>query len=97
MGSSCLKNLRANASLMTATCRDVAVSCSEIPRPLRMGFPIASKYPAVTRSQEAELSSLGAGAGRPSTHTTVSQLLPLSGEYVQIATAEMPGMLASES
>src|SRR5437879_660922 len=97
MGSSCLKNLRANAWLITATCCEVALSCSEMARPLRTGFPMASKYPAVTRSQEEELSSLGPGAGRPSTHTPVPQLLSLSGEYVQIATAEMPAMLASES
>ena len=36
-GSSPLKNLRANASLMTATCRDAAVSWSEMPRPRTIG------------------------------------------------------------
>ena len=53
IGSSFLKNFRANASLMTATCREVAVSCSEMPRPLTIGVPMTSKYPAVTRSQQA--------------------------------------------
>ena len=55
------------------------------------------KYPAVTRSREAELWSLGPGAGCPSIQTPLPQLLLLSGEYVQRATAEMPGMLDRES
>lgn len=84
---------------MTATCREVAVSSSEMPHPSTMEVPMASKYPAVTQSQEAEKakSSLGPGAGRPSTHTPAPQLLSLSGEYMQTATADTPGMLDSES
>ena len=75
IGSSFLKNLRANASLITATCREAAVSCSEMPRPLRIGFPMTSKYPGVTRSQAAKLSSWGPGAGCPSTHTPATPII----------------------
>src|SRR6266852_5241358 len=97
IGSSCLKNFRANASLMTATCGEFAVSCSEIPRPLMIGFPMTPKYPAVTRSHEAESSSLGPGGVCPSTQTPAPQLLPPSGEYMQRAAADTPGVLDSDS
>ena len=73
IGSSCGKNCRANASLTTATFRAVAVSSSEMSRPLRRGVPTTSKYPAVTRFHEGELSSLGPGAARPSTQTPAPQ------------------------
>src|SRR5947208_13671720 len=90
------KNLRANAWLITATCCEVAVSRSEIPRPSIMGVPTAVKYAAVTRSQEVETSSFGPGAGRPSTHTPAPQLLRLSGEYGQMATSDTPRTLDTE-
>src|SRR5207253_11214160 len=97
IGSSFPKNFRANASLTTAIFRDDAVSSSLMPRPRTIGFPTASKNPAVTRSMDAELSALGPGAGCPFTQTPLPQLLPLSGEYVHRATAETPEMLESES
>src|SRR5438067_1075433 len=97
MGSSFLKNLRANASLMTTTCCEFALSSSEMPRPLRMRFPTASKYPGVTRSQKEKLLSRGPGAGCPSTHTPPPQLLPPNGEYMATATADTPEMLERES
>src|SRR6266581_6079266 len=96
IGSSFLKNLRANASLMTATFCEIAVSCSEMPRPLTIGVPMTSKYPAVTRFHEAKLSSLGPGGGWPSTQTPEPQPAP-GGEYRQRATEDTPGMLAIES
>ena len=92
-----LEKLARKRSLMTATCCEFAVSSSEMPRPLRMGFPTASKYPCVTRSQKAKLSSRGPGAGRPSTQTPPPQLLPLNGEYMATATADTPGMPDRES
>src|SRR6266576_2467508 len=96
IGSSFWKNLRANAWLITATCCEVAVSRSEIPRPSIMGVPTAVKYPAVTRSQEVETSSFGPGAGRPSTHTPAPQLLRLSGEYFFLVMWETPRTLDNE-
>src|SRR5437762_1539346 len=90
IGSSSLKNFRANASLMTATFRAPEPSCSKMPRPLMIGLPMTSKNPAVTRSHEAELSSIGPGAACPSTHTPAPQP-PRSGEYVQRATEDTPG------
>ena len=38
-----LEEFSRKRSLMTATCREAAVSCSEMPRPLRIGFPMTSK------------------------------------------------------
>src|SRR4026207_211665 len=96
IGSSSPKNLRANVSLTTTTFREVAVSCAVIPRPLRIGVPMASKYSAVTRFHEDKLSSLGPGAGRPSTQTAEPQPAP-GGEYRHRATEDTPGMSAIES
>src|ERR1043166_6376332 len=81
---------------MTGTCREAAVSSSEMPRPLTIGVPMTSKYPGVTRSHELELSSLGPGAGSPSTHTPENHPPP-GGEYRHRATEETPGMPALES
>ena len=96
IGSSSLKNFRANASLMTATFRAPEPSCSKMPRPLMIGLPMTSKNPAVTRSHEAELSSSGPGAACPSTQTPAPQP-PFSGEYRQRATDDTPGMFAMAS
>src|SRR5215472_15049129 len=96
MGSSLPKNFRANASLTTAIFGDSAVSCFEIARPRKIGIFRASKYPSVTRFQEEELSSLGAGAGCPSTQTPEAQPPP-GGEYRHIATEDTPGMFVIES
>src|SRR5579872_5167400 len=96
MGSSLPKNFRANASLTTATFRESALSSSEMPRPRSMGVATTSKYPAVTRFHEEELSSLGPGAGWPSTQTPEAHPPP-GGEYKLRATDETPGMLPIES
>ena len=58
---------------------------------------MTSKYPAVVRFMEDELSASGPGAGCPSTQTVVSQSSPLNGEKLQSATDSTPGIFATES
>lgn len=65
--------------------------------PFDLGVPMTSKYPAVTRSQEAKKSSAGPGGGWPSTQTAAPQAPPIWGVYRQSAVDDTPGTFAMES
>src|SRR6185437_15222734 len=69
-----LKNFLANASLMTATFRVVAVSWSVKGRPISILAPIVSKKPGVTVANPAVVFSFGGGSGRPSTRMPSFQI-----------------------